>query len=364
MRRLLGDRLPEFTEDQKRLVNGSSDFFGLNHYGTGWTSHLNSTSSWDQSWTQDSHDGFVQSQSDWLYGSGWGFRKMVNHIHRRYGHPAIYVTEGGWSLPTTSPKDGVADPQRMMYYANYTAELRRAIYEDGVDVRGYFGWSLMDNFEWAKGYTERFGVTYTDFRFGWDADSPWISDEADERAETPTAGNQRRYRKKSSCWLEALWTSNALVDPASFEGCVDAGEFMASFQDSFVGSCVWTVAPSRFKRSRGEGVIDGFQGLVRGSGAGCKGRLLNATFRGGVARVDFGGGKDGPGLLTGYWRRAGEGAVVWEDGRLWRRRPAKHRQALDDVASILRPDPADPAAAPWPSGVPDPAAEGGWVPMK
>ena len=55
------------------------------------------------------------------------------------------------------------DSGRVLYYANYTSEMRRAIYEDGVDVRGYFAWSLLDNFEWEMGYTERFGLVYTDF---------------------------------------------------------------------------------------------------------------------------------------------------------------------------------------------------------
>ena len=50
------------------------------------------------------------------------------------------------------------DDGRVLFYHNYTSEMQRAINEDGVDVRGYFAWSLMDNFEWERGYTERFGL--------------------------------------------------------------------------------------------------------------------------------------------------------------------------------------------------------------
>ena len=57
----------------------------------------------------------------------------------------------------------VHDPNRIDYMHRYLRELRRAA-EDGVDVRGYFAWSLMDNFEWARGYNERFGLVHVDYQ--------------------------------------------------------------------------------------------------------------------------------------------------------------------------------------------------------
>ena len=83
-----------------------------------------------------------------------------------------------------------------MYYANYTTEVLSAIRQDGVDVRGYFAWSLLDNFEWEMGYPIRFGTAYVDYNPGLDSDAPLPN------THVPTAGFQLRRRKDSSCFLE------------------------------------------------------------------------------------------------------------------------------------------------------------------
>jgi beta-glucosidase len=88
----------------------------------------------------------------------WGPR----FIHERYGLP-VFITENGLSNPDWVAQDGkVHDPQRIDFTGKYLRELRRAM-DDGVPVRGYFHWSLMDNFEWAEGYKQRFGLIHVDY---------------------------------------------------------------------------------------------------------------------------------------------------------------------------------------------------------
>jgi beta-glucosidase len=79
------------------------------------------------------------------------------------GDLPIYLTENGACFPDLISEDGrVHDPRRVAYFQAYLAELYRAI-QDGADVRGYYAWSLMDNFEWTAGYSKRFGLLYTDY---------------------------------------------------------------------------------------------------------------------------------------------------------------------------------------------------------
>jgi len=92
---------------------------------------------------------------DCLY---WG----TKFLYERYKTP-IYITENGMSAHDWPDREGkVHDPQRIDYLCRHLAHLRRAC-EDGIDVRGYFEWSLLDNFEWKRGYNDRFGLVYVDF---------------------------------------------------------------------------------------------------------------------------------------------------------------------------------------------------------
>lgn len=89
----------------------------------------------------------------------WGPR----FLHERYGLP-LHITENGLSCHDVVSLDGkVHDPNRIDFLQRYLRSLSRAI-EDGVDVRSYFYWSFMDNFEWAHGYTERFGLVHVDYQ--------------------------------------------------------------------------------------------------------------------------------------------------------------------------------------------------------
>jgi beta-glucosidase len=94
----------------------------------------------------------------------------------------IYITENGCSSSDVPAADGIVyDTDRVMYLRNYLSQLQRAT-ADGIPVKGYFLWSLMDNFEWAEGYRKRFGIVHVDY---------------------PT---QRRTLKSSALWYQALLT--------------------------------------------------------------------------------------------------------------------------------------------------------------
>ena len=224
--------MPVFSDaDKAELQANTPDFFGLNHYGTGFVSFDPATGA-----STVIQDGIVQGQSVWLYGAGWGFRKLLNWVSKRYSYPTIYCTEAGWSVAASNSLQAKYDAGRTMYYYSYLFEAHRAMYEDGVDLRGFASWSFADNFEWEKGYTERFGVMYNDFNFQplSDLNAPTQATPvynaqtgkldgtcgivcAEAGMPNPaTAMNQTRHAKNSLLWLQWLWRSSEIPDPARF----------------------------------------------------------------------------------------------------------------------------------------------------
>jgi beta-glucosidase len=99
---------------------------------------------------------------------GWevnpdGFHACLARVARDYAPPAIYVTENGAAFGDVRLHDGsVLDPEREAYLAGHIDAVARAI-ADGVPIRGYYVWSLLDNFEWSHGYGKRFGIVYVDY---------------------------------------------------------------------------------------------------------------------------------------------------------------------------------------------------------
>jgi len=90
--------------------------------------------------------------------------QQLLELKNRYGNLPVYITESGCAAPDELDSEGqVSDPQRVAYFRDYLRAAARAI-EDGVNLKGYFAWSLMDNFEWAEGYSQRFGIVYVDFQ--------------------------------------------------------------------------------------------------------------------------------------------------------------------------------------------------------
>lgn len=168
MRERLGDRLPVFTEEEKALIKGSSDFFGLNHYTTllafepeenegkkssgGMIGDSGVRLSDDPAWEKTHMDWNIVPQ---------GCRELLKWIDRRYDHPPIVITENGCAWDEPDKKSAINDIGRCGFLNSYLRECRNAM-DEGVDLRGYFAWSLMDNFEWAFGYGRRFGLIRID----------------------------------------------------------------------------------------------------------------------------------------------------------------------------------------------------------
>lgn len=196
MRSRVGKRLPEFSAQDRELLAGSSDFFGLNHYSTLFASapvpgqkveqdpYGNGGISEDQDVVLTSDPQWAKTDMNWNIVP-WGCCKLLQWIDRRYGHPPIYITENGCAIADRLQAGRVEDPLRIEFLQGYLEACREAI-ESGVDLRGYFLWSFMDNFEWALGFTKRFGLHYTDYQTG------------------------RRYPKDSAHWYGKVCRENRL----------------------------------------------------------------------------------------------------------------------------------------------------------
>jgi beta-glucosidase len=98
---------------------------------------------------------------------GWsqdasGLEQLLVSLHRQFPHLPMMVTENGAAFDDQVVDGAVHDVERVTYLRDHVAAVHRAI-RQGVDVRGYFAWSLLDNFEWAYGYAKRFGIVYVDY---------------------------------------------------------------------------------------------------------------------------------------------------------------------------------------------------------
>ena len=158
----LGANAPETTPDELRTIASPLDFVGLNVYQPEW---VMADPSKEVGYSKVSNPAsYPHMFSDWLSVGPEALYWSPTLAHSLYNLKSIYITENGASSEDKVTADGhVLDTDRTMYLRNYLTQLQRAV-AGGAPVKGYFLWSLLDNYEWADGYQKRFGITYVDFQ--------------------------------------------------------------------------------------------------------------------------------------------------------------------------------------------------------
>jgi len=158
----LGDRMPKMEEGDLATISGKLDWWGLNYY-TPMRVADDAARSGDFPWAKD-----APPKSDQKTDIGWeihapALKLLVEDLYRRYDLPEMYITENGaaYNMGVGADREG-DDKPRLDYYADHLSVCADLV-ADGFPLRGYFAWSLMDNFEWAKGYQMRFGLVHVDY---------------------------------------------------------------------------------------------------------------------------------------------------------------------------------------------------------
>lgn len=156
----LGANAPKFTAEELSIIKSPMDFVGLNIYQPSYVRADDSEKGYAVIGPPES---YPHMYSPWLYVGPEAIYWAPKLVSELWGVKELYITENGASSSDRIAADGhVYDSDRVMYLRNYLGQLHRAVAE-GVPVRGYFLWSLLDNYEWADGYSKRFGIIYVDF---------------------------------------------------------------------------------------------------------------------------------------------------------------------------------------------------------
>ncbi|GMH42845.1 hypothetical protein BSKO_10764 [Bryopsis sp. KO-2023] len=195
MRDLVGERLPQFSAEEKAMLKGSSDFFGLNHYSSALASSAEESENSKAGSYRDDMRLHLSADPDWSRTDmgwsivPWGLGKLLLWIQNRYSPKGgIICTENGCAVHEPTKEAAENDQARVDFYKGYISEMHKAM-QEGADCRGYFAWSFMDNFEWAFGYSKRFGMHWVDFE------------------------TLERHPKKSAAWFAEVARKNACPVP-------------------------------------------------------------------------------------------------------------------------------------------------------
>lgn len=171
-----------------KAISVKCDFLGINYYNR---TVLRSNKVPESE--NEPRNVFLAPEKEWTE-MGWevypdGLREILLRVHLEYRPRKIYVTENGASYSTPPGADGrVRDEKRLHFLRDHFVAARRAM-EGGVPLAGYFVWSLLDNFEWDRGYSQRFGIVWVDYK------------------------TQQRIPKDSALWYRGVIAENAVPVP-------------------------------------------------------------------------------------------------------------------------------------------------------
>jgi beta-glucosidase len=161
MKEIFGEAWPEWSSEDMRLIRQPIDFLGVNYY-------TRKIERYDRERLPLRARAVPQpsaltTQTDWEVFPP-ALTKALLWVKERYGNPAIYVTENGAAFyDPPQPIDGkVEDPLRVEYYRQHLRAAHDAM-QQGVNLKGYYAWSLLDNYEWSGGYSKRFGLVHVDY---------------------------------------------------------------------------------------------------------------------------------------------------------------------------------------------------------
>lgn len=160
---------PKFGNDDFKKISAPVDFIGVNNYQREFARHsalMPFLNAWIVGGGEVADRDYVKDGVQYT-SMGWevypeALYEVLKWLQDDYGNPNVMVTENGAAFEDTVVNGMVDDPKRIAYLNDYMAQVRRAMGE-GANISGYFVWSLMDNFEWATGYSKRFGLIHVDY---------------------------------------------------------------------------------------------------------------------------------------------------------------------------------------------------------
>lgn len=176
--RSFGERVPQIMPGDMTTISQRMDFLGINYY---------SRTVLGREGLLKPVPGATYTEMDWEVHAP-ALERLLVRLHKEYTLPPVYITENGAAFKDDVTADGaVHDTLRLQYLNEHLNACLGAI-KQGVDLRGYFAWSLLDNFEWQHGYTKRFGLVHVDYT------------------------NQQRIVKDSGRWYSEVIKQNALPE--------------------------------------------------------------------------------------------------------------------------------------------------------